>query len=62
MAESLGDIPTGMPERRSRFLLAVDSDVNDLFYLSMLLQRFEYNICGGPEMALALPHAAGASK
>jgi CheY-like chemotaxis protein len=44
MAESRRDIPTGVPERRSRFLLVVDSDVNDLFSLSMLLQRFEYNI------------------
>ncbi len=44
MAATGRDIPTGSPERRSRFLLAVDSDANDLFYLSLLLQRFEYNI------------------
>ena len=31
--------------RNSRFLLVVDSDPNDLIYVSMLLQRFEYNIC-----------------
>lgn len=31
--------------RNSRFLLVVDSDANDLIYISMLLQRFEYNIC-----------------
>jgi CheY-like chemotaxis protein len=31
--------------RHSCFLLVVDSDVNDLIYVSMLLQRFEYNIC-----------------
>jgi len=31
--------------RNSRFLLVVDSDANDLMYVSMLLQRFEYKIC-----------------
>jgi len=31
--------------RNSRFLLVVDSSANDLIYVSMLLQRFEYNIC-----------------
>lgn len=54
MAESSRDIPTGMPERRSRFLLVVDSNVNDLFYLSMLLQRFEYNISTAANGAEAL--------
>jgi len=54
MAESSRDIPTGMPERRSRFLLIVDSDVNNLFYLSMLLQRFEYNISTATNAAEAL--------
>ncbi|HSQ77609.1 MAG TPA: response regulator [Nitrospirota bacterium] len=57
MTESRRDIPTGMPERRSRFLLAVDSDVNDLFYLSMLLQRFEYNISTATNAAEALKMA-----
>ncbi len=57
MAESRRDIPTGMPERRSRFLLVVDSDVNDLFYLSMLLQRFEYNISTATTAAEALKMA-----
>jgi CheY-like chemotaxis protein len=54
MAESSRDIPTGMPERRSRFLLVVDSNANDLFYLSMLLQRFEYNISTAANGAEAL--------
>jgi CheY-like chemotaxis protein len=31
--------------RNTRFLLVVDSDANDLIYVSMLLQRFEYHIC-----------------
>jgi CheY-like chemotaxis protein len=57
MAESRRDIPTGMPERRSRFLLVVDSNVNDLFYLSMLLQRFEYNISTAANGAEALKMA-----
>jgi CheY-like chemotaxis protein len=30
--------------RKSRYLLLVDSDVNNLFYLSMLLQRLNYQI------------------
>jgi hypothetical protein len=30
--------------RNSRFLLVVDSYANGLMYVSMLLQRFEYNI------------------
>ena len=32
-------------KRNPRYLLAVDNNVNDLYYLSMLLQRFEYNAC-----------------
>jgi len=36
---------TNTSGRNSRFLLVVDSDANDLIYVSMLLQRFEYNIC-----------------
>jgi CheY-like chemotaxis protein len=34
----------GSSDRRSRFLLIVDSDANR-FYAAMLLQRLEYNIC-----------------
>jgi CheY-like chemotaxis protein len=58
MAETGREIPTGMPERRSRFLLAVDSDANDLFYLSMLLQRFEYNISTATSAAEAMKMTA----
>ena len=36
---------TNTEGRKSRFLLVVDSNANDLIYVSMLLQRFEYNIC-----------------
>jgi CheY-like chemotaxis protein len=32
-------------ERNPRYLLIVDGSVNDLYYLSMLLQRFDYNAC-----------------
>ena len=32
-------------DRKKRFLLIVDSDANHLFYVAMLLQRFEYKIC-----------------
>lgn len=38
----------------NRFLLVVDSDANDLFYVSMLLQRFEYNIFTARNAAEAL--------
>ncbi len=54
MAPTGRDIPTGTPERRNRFLLAVDSSANDLFYLSMLLQRFEYNISTATSAAEAM--------
>lgn len=32
-------------KRDPRYLLIVDNNVNDLYYLSMLLQRFDYNAC-----------------
>ncbi len=31
--------------RSSRYILLVDSKTNDLFYCSMLLQRFDYRVC-----------------
>ncbi len=45
MAEFITNISSDKPARRSRFLLVVDSDADNLFYTSMLLQRFEYHIC-----------------
>ncbi len=48
------DISTASPERRSRFLLVVDSDANSLFYISMLLQRFEYKISTATTAAEAM--------
>jgi CheY-like chemotaxis protein len=43
-------------DRNSRFMLVVESDANDLFYTSMLLQRFDFRICmvGTAEEALAM--------
>jgi CheY-like chemotaxis protein len=32
-------------ERKSRYLLTVDSDINELYYTTLLLQRFSYNSC-----------------
>ncbi len=32
-------------ENSTRFIMVVDGDARDLFCISMLLQRFEYNIC-----------------
>ncbi len=58
MASNGKDIPTTTPERRSRFILAVDSNANDLFYLSMLLQRFEYNISTATSGAEAMKTSA----
>lgn len=58
MEGSRREILTRMPERNSRFLLVVDSNVNDLFYLSMLLQRFEYKISTATNAAEALKMAA----
>ncbi len=39
-------IGMGSDSRRNpRYLLVVDRDANDLYYRSMLLQRFDYNAC-----------------
>lgn len=45
---------TGNTGHTSRFLLVVDSDATDRFYVSMLLQRFEYNIGAAKNAAEAL--------
>ena len=45
MTNSNDTTSTHTSSRNSRFILVVDSDANDLIYVSMLLQRFEYNIC-----------------
>lgn len=45
MTKSSGHSSNQASERCSRFLLVVSSDSSELFYISMLLQRFEYNIC-----------------
>jgi CheY-like chemotaxis protein len=45
MTQTTHTTSTNTPGRNSRFLLVVDSDANDLIYVSMLLQRFEYKIC-----------------
>jgi CheY-like chemotaxis protein len=39
--------------RRSRFLLIVDSDANNLYFTSMLLQRLDYHICSSKTAAEA---------
>ena len=49
---------TGASGRRSRFLLVVDSDANNLYYTSMLLQRFNYHICSSKTAAEAREMAA----
>jgi len=47
-------------ERKSRYLLTVDSDINELFYTSMLLQSFAYNGCTATKGADALAMAFAA--
>ena len=44
MAKSKMTAASDGPARKSRYLLLVDSDANNLFYLSMLLQRLSYQI------------------
>lgn len=41
------------PGRGNRFLLIVDSDANNLYYTSMLLQRLHYHICSSKTAAEA---------
>jgi CheY-like chemotaxis protein len=45
MDENTRSSASGGHDRNSRFMLVVDSDANNLFYTSMLLQRFDYRIC-----------------
>jgi CheY-like chemotaxis protein len=45
MAECKEGASGNTSERSSRYLLIVDSDANELYYIAMLLQRFDYNIC-----------------
>jgi len=45
MAQCMTNTPSGITERSRRYLLLVDSNSNELFYSSMVLQRLEYNIC-----------------
>lgn len=48
-------------ERKSRYLLTVDSDMNELYYTSMLLQRFSYNSCTATNGVDALVMAVAAA-
>ena len=58
MTKGTSDRAEDRQDRGSRFLLVVDSDANNLFYTSMLLQRFEYNICTAKTAEEALEMAA----
>jgi CheY-like chemotaxis protein len=44
MAEQKKNAPSKKPDRKSRFLLILDSDPGNLAYLSKLLQRFDYHV------------------
>lgn len=44
MAELGKNAASDQSDKKSRFLLVVDSDANNLYYTSMLLQRFNYQI------------------
>jgi CheY-like chemotaxis protein len=63
MDENMGSTASGGHDRNSRFLLVVDSDANNLFYTSMLLQRFDYRIymAATAEEALAMVTVAAPS-
>ncbi len=56
MEENTQNTTSDSHDRHSRFLLVVDSDANNLFYTSMLLQRFDYRIsmASSAEEALAM--------
>jgi len=51
--------PSGQ-DRNNRFMLVVESDANNMFYTSMLLQRFDFRICmaATAEEALAMTSVA----
>jgi CheY-like chemotaxis protein len=47
--------PTAMDQNdRGRYILVVDSKTNDVFYTSMLLQRFDYRTCSASTATHAL--------
>ena len=48
----------GISDRSNRFLLVVDSDANNLYLTSMLLQRLDYHICSSKTAAEAREMAA----
>lgn len=48
-------------DRKNRFLLAVDSSPDDLFYTSMLLQRFAYHVCTAKDAGEAVDFMAVAT-
>ncbi len=57
MAECIpGSSAEAAPDSRGRIILVVDSNANDLFYTSILLQRLGYQVCStkNPEDALAM--------
>ena len=60
MDGNMYSISSGGPDRNIRFLLVVDSDANNLFYTSMLLQRFDYciSMAATAEEALAMVSVA----
>jgi len=45
MAEQRANTVSNTAHRKIRYLLVVDSDTNNLYYISMLLQRLDYQIC-----------------
>jgi CheY-like chemotaxis protein len=56
MDENIRSTASDGNDRNSRFMLVVESDANNLFYTSMLLQRFDFRICmaSSAEEALAM--------
>ncbi len=57
MAANGNKTPSITQDRRSRFLLVVDHDAGNIFYTSMLLQRFGYHICSAKSAKEAIEMA-----
>ncbi len=60
MAENIPGTVEPAPNSRGRIIMVVDSNANDLFYTSILLQRLGYQVCSAKtvEDALAMLSAA----
>lgn len=54
----MSDIANNKNEIMNRFIMVADGDTNDLVYISILLQRFQYHVCTAKTAAEALAMTA----